>query len=196
MEFVQSLLTEEERDNYDEDWLKMMARIGSAVAQKTLDTRVAPTFQALEAEQERAFARDLSAAVPDWNTLNDDPVFIDWLQQTDPFSGKNRAELFDEAVKGKDAARVAHFFRTYKVDSGITPPASRKTPGDGTREGQVRPKKVAAKGPSSAEKKKLWTSEEYFNVVTQHNRGAISDGHFEKLRTDFEAAMREGRVKS
>ena len=60
------------------------------------------------------FESQLTALVPDWQELNVDPEFINWLQQKAPFSTKTLHELMLEAFNQGDAQAVAQFFIEYK----------------------------------------------------------------------------------
>ena len=64
-----------------------------------------------EAARTEAF---LDQHVPTWRTVNVDPDFLNWLQQTDPFTGATRQSLLQKA---NDGPRVAAFFQAYLTES-------------------------------------------------------------------------------
>jgi len=63
----------------------------------------------------------LSAFVPDWLSLNDDPDFLAWLQQKARYSTKTLHELMLEAYEAGDAKTVAQFFIDYKKQKAPKP---------------------------------------------------------------------------
>jgi len=59
------------------------------------------------------FARNLKVLVPNYEELNVDKNFLEWMKHPDPYSGLQRNKLFLQAESGKDVARVAEFFVEY-----------------------------------------------------------------------------------
>lgn len=50
----------------------------------------------------------------DWRTINQDPDFIDSLQEIEPYSGRTRHELLLDAFNSQDVVRTARFFEDFK----------------------------------------------------------------------------------
>lgn len=88
-----------------------------------LQTEVAQT------KQQKMLAL-LTEQVPDWERLNEDEEFLAWLDQTDPYSGAKRQQLFDEAAGRFDGPRVVAFFKGFQNEHAVvTPPAQQTPPG-------------------------------------------------------------------
>lgn len=66
------------------------------------------------------FLHKLTRLVPDWQAINNDPNFLDWLRQTDPSSQITRHDQLSEAYAKKNVESVAYFFIRYKNESKAT----------------------------------------------------------------------------
>jgi hypothetical protein len=67
------------------------------------------------------FSKTLSDAVPNWKVLNEDPGFLKWLEDVEPYSGLRKADLIVMAHDNLDASRVSQFFLDYIKSTGKTP---------------------------------------------------------------------------
>jgi hypothetical protein len=65
------------------------------------------------------FLKALAKAVPDYEEIDKDPAFADFMAFPDKVSGIPRIQLFKQAEASGDAARVASFMNEYK---GINAP--------------------------------------------------------------------------
>jgi len=72
------------------------------------------TQQSSQQSSDQMFWTTLDSKVNDWRDINDDPRFIDWLNQPDGFSGKTRQTLLNEGRNQMDVDRVATFFTEWK----------------------------------------------------------------------------------
>jgi hypothetical protein len=108
---------------------------------KDADSKASYAAQAAQQAVMATFQMKLSSLVPDWQQLNTDPNFLEWLKHRDRFSRRTRHELMLEAFSHGDAETVAEFFNAFKALSGdqsqkaqprqhISPPVGRsKSPG-------------------------------------------------------------------
>lgn len=70
----------------------------------------------------------LDGTVPKWREINNDPAFLAWLDQVDPFTGRKRHLLLGEAYTGGDAYRTAAFFNAFLTEhTATTQPPSPST---------------------------------------------------------------------
>ena len=72
--------------------------------------------------QERFFG-ELAKAVPDWQQINTDQRWLDWLGEVDPLSGVPRQVYLDNASHRLDHARAATLFKAFKEAAGLSKPA-------------------------------------------------------------------------
>jgi hypothetical protein len=70
----------------------------------------------------RSFLDDIQSLMPDYSKVNDDPRFMDWLQQPSPLTGRPYAVDFYDARDQKDAARIVEFFRMFSSVFPESPP--------------------------------------------------------------------------
>jgi tetratricopeptide (TPR) repeat protein len=60
------------------------------------------------------FYEDLEKQVPDWENINKDPKFIEWLNEKDDlYAEKTKMDLIKEAYETLDAQMVAFFFKQF-----------------------------------------------------------------------------------
>lgn len=93
--------------------------------------------RAMTAEQR--FWSDLSAQVPDWQTVNDDPAFHAWLAEEEGLTGMSRQQVLEAAQQRMDSAQVVRVFNAFKQASQ---PAT--NPNRAALEKQVAPGKSKA----------------------------------------------------
>jgi len=68
---------------------------------------------ALQQAQNAFFAR-LSSARPDWEQIDEDPQWLQWLDGVEPLSGVQRQVLLDNAVKQMDLGRTKALFDAFR----------------------------------------------------------------------------------
>jgi len=61
----------------------------------------------------------LSDLVPDWESLNTNKGFLEWLDEKLPFSNVSKFDLLKQARAEFNANKVAEFFTSYKEEKGI-----------------------------------------------------------------------------
>lgn len=93
--------------------------------EETVNSKVQPIVQT-------TFKTTLTSLVPDWEILNTDQDFIDWLQRPAPYTDKTLHELMLEYFNQGDAHKVAQFFLDYKKEkqasSQSSPPSTSVAP--------------------------------------------------------------------
>jgi hypothetical protein len=68
-----------------------------------------------------AYYQRLSVLVPDWETIDSDQRWLDWLAQTDVATGLLNQELLEDAHLANDEVRVAGIFNRYKGIAASAP---------------------------------------------------------------------------
>ena len=119
-------LTAEEINDYGEDFVNVVRR----VAQNVVDGRIAPlasevgrTRAQVGVTQNRTMHQQMDALQPQWQQLNADQRFIDWVLLPDPYSGVTRQRLMQEAWNAGDAHRVHRFFQGFLTEEAALNPA-------------------------------------------------------------------------
>lgn len=138
---------------------------------------------------EQVFFNDLTFLVPDWEKINDDPKFSDWLDQMDGFSGYRRRVILDDARRKCHAQRVAAFFTAWKAETGVQKPKPT------VPSGRVQPSGNRSSG--GVPEKPIYTVEQvtkfYNDVARNQFRGTKEEA--EHIKRDIVAAQAEGRIK-
>jgi hypothetical protein len=127
------------------DLVEMVQRVATAALEKHLGAAVSKVdglvdrFTKLEAQltgvtqttaktAEESFYSKLAVVVPDYEQVNTDPRFLEWLGQVDPVYGVPRQAALDAAANAMDATRVANVFTAFKATIAPTSPPPAPTP--------------------------------------------------------------------
>lgn len=144
------------------------------------------------AQQKRRFLDALGSLVEDYEEINVDPKFIEYLNEPDPVSGRIRFELFKIAERAGDAKRVAEFFLDFKKEhmkpqevltQHVAPEASTASTNDSIRD--------------TADDKPIYTMADYRKFMTDITKGKYRGKKdlLEKMEREFNLAFKEGRVR-
>ena len=150
------------------------------------------TAQASRADQQ--FWDGLTAQVPDWMQVNNNPDFQSWLLETDPMTGRTRQDFLAEAQSNLDAGRVAYFFKTWLGTSGTA--AEPKTRKSSTElEAQIAPGRSRS-GAAPTGGAKTYTPQDIQKFFQDVSHGVYKgrDEERNRIEADIFAAQREGRI--
>lgn len=123
----QPIFTEAEIEEYGSDFLDLVTRV--AGNRQSPDTDISNELKELKGQfdqiaktqaktAEGRFFDDLLELVPDWETINDDPLFQTWLSEEMPLTGKERQLFLTNAQNALNVRKVASFFTTWKGEAG------------------------------------------------------------------------------
>jgi len=144
--------------------------------EKTVENKVQPLVQS-------TFQATLASLVPDWETLNTDPDFIEWLQRPAPYSDKTLHELMLEYFNQGDAHKVAQFFLDYKKEKQATSqPSANVAP----------PRRQAA--VTQPQSPRLIKRDEIVQFYRDAALGRYSPEQKTQMEAEFIKAIRENRV--
>lgn len=182
----------EEVEQYGKDFIDMVERVARsqrpAVDEKLVEKVEQASERTLKLSREQFFAA-LTGQAPNWEKLNTDEGFLAYLAGMDPFTGRVRQELFDEAYAQLDSWRVANFFNNY-ADSL---PKSTEPPRPSLAD-QVVPSGNRASAPPAG--KKTWTTKEVARFYDDARRGTVyTQDEVARIEKDIFAAQREGRLR-
>lgn len=144
--------------------------------------------QQVTSAQER-FYQTLTAMVPDWEQINADTRWLEWLGEVDVLLGAPRQTALDSAQQAMDVQRVAGLFNTWKAQfAPKTKPAARDL------ERQVAPPKTggSAAVPSAP---KVWTRADYERAFDPRVTRSMQATDVAKLQAEADRAAQEGRVR-
>jgi hypothetical protein len=138
------------------------------------------------------FLAKLSAQVPNWETLNTDQGFLNWLAEVDPVYGLPRQVALTNAYESLDASRTAVIFNQYQgkvaptqqkpsqqLQSQVAPTRSRSSPAPAT----------------SAGDKPIYTQDQIADFYNEWIKGHLDSAEAERIEKDINAAYSEGRIR-
>lgn len=208
-ERVNSLFTQEDVDILGPEAIDVMKRVVKSQKKDSpneelerLKKEVADLRQKEVEEIEEARKRDseesfnklktmIESQVPDWNEIDSDVKFMEYLDDIDPVSGKIRKDLFGVAVRERDVYRVVSFYKDFK--------STRKE----TKEEILR-RKVTPSGSSvttvdddSGQSTEYYTINEYTTFMDNLAKGRYRERVKEAkiMEAKFDKAFAEGRVR-
>lgn len=184
-----------------------LARAVQALAQQVEQLKgLTPVVQKVAHTQavsaEAQFFGELSQRIPDWQVLNDDPKFHQWLMSPDFMTGITRQTYLADAQQALDADRVVAIFTAYKREAGVveTPvqsSSSQKTSTVTKLEKQVAPGRASAATPAPQPRTgKQWTRSEIAKFYDDKRRGVYKGREADALalERDIFQAQQEGRI--
>lgn len=200
-----SLVTDDDVESFGSDMIDMAQRAARKVFMEMsqnlenklvdrinkLESHVGGVGQQVQQTTEQQFFERLGELVPNWQELNEDQDFLDWLAQTESMSGRTRQELLNDAASNFDVNRTAQFFKVYQDQSG-----SGQASKDSSLNKQVSPKRSSKSSSQSNTKgKRVWTQQEISQAYQDIARGALKADQAAKLNAELDAAVSEGRVR-
>jgi len=147
------------------------------------------TSQAVSMTAEEMFFGKLARSVPEWEQINADERFLEWLGEVDPVYGEPRQAALNAAQQALNADRAAAVFNAFKA----TLPQVPKT--DPLAK-QVSPK-AAASAPTAPTEKPVVTQaqiQKFYLDVAQHKYRGRED-EVQRLEAAINNAIAEGRVR-
>lgn len=208
-------LTQQELEDYGQDFFDMLTRHAKGVVTQevnilrrelndikrrlgSVDTTVRKT------SQDKVFDA-LDRRVDDWRVINESQEFLDWLSLHDPYAGRPRQDLLNEAFRRHDAERVIAFFEGYKQEITAVQQAhqpSRQTQpnkGQGAKRQQVETMVEPGGGRTGStdapNEKPVYTQADISKFYRDAREGKISGERKEAKERDILAAASEGRIR-
>lgn len=184
-------------DEYGEDFARAIAEQSSAgssdlinqLTQKisTLESKLDQTEQATNETAGNMRMRELNAELSkhniDFEQVNTDPMFHDWLSAIDDASGEQRNTLMNNAFQRGDINRTAYFFKAFKAQEGSNfnnNPLSSHVD-------------VTSRAPSDAAGvDNVWTKAQMDKLYADRRAGKLTDAEFQKWEQQLFSAMQQG----
>lgn len=143
---------------------------------------------------EASFEQRLYRLVPDFQVVNADERWINWLNEVDPLLRAPRKSVAQDAFNRGDAEAVAHYIGMFKASVAPVEQPSDKA---AELEKQIQPNRSAANAPVSQQAKTYTDAQVqkmFQKSVELSARGQRDEAM--KLEAEIDAAYREGRVKA
>ena len=211
-------VTPEEASEYGEEFLTVVGKRAReeyfpefddlANRLKRLEGRVDGVGTVIEKTQVNDVYSSLNGQVPAWRDINKHPDFHAWLDEPDPFSGRVRKEMLQEAFTGHEARRVVSFFRGFLEAAGLpsNPQAQDQSApplaGNGNGSGKPSLEDFAAPGRARSAPQQLppdkpvytaaWIAKFTADKIAGKYRGREADA--DAIEQDIYRAQHEGRI--
>lgn len=204
----QRLVTDKDVEDFGGDLVDLIKRQATEVAQSELSKKIskleeenAQLLREVTGVSERQgessrrdYFAELSRLVPDYEALNVDQGFLDWLNEVDLLSGNQRQEYLNQAFNSFDPMRTANLFNAYKDLIGA--PAPTRQPNK-SLERQVAPgtSKVSSASASTGSDK-VWSMGDIDRFYRDVAKGTYRGNESEQARieADIDLAVTQGRL--
>jgi hypothetical protein len=207
----EALVTEKDEETFGKDLIDVARRVtrdellGLTDRLSALERAVASIakiperVQQIESRQvqsaEDRFWDEVNAQIPDWDVVDDDPEWIEFLGQKPPFSVRPYRELAVDAISAGDVAPLVELVNLWKEKSGKTQAIAQQNQIQQELQSQTQPNKQRAAPVVNADKGKIWTGEEYQNAFDIRLARTMSQADIDVLQIEAEKAYAEGRVR-
>jgi len=144
---------------------------------------------------EASFEQRLYRLVPDFQVVNTDSRWVDWLNEVDPLLRAPRKSVAQDAFNQGDAEAVAHYIGMFKASIA---PAEQPSDKAAELEKQIQPKRSASSSANVAPQAKTYTDSQ-IQKMFQQSADYSAKGRIEeaaKLEAEIDAAYRDGRVRA
>jgi len=177
---------------------KQVAQLSEQMRQLNGVVPVIAQNQTLSAKER--FFQQLSQMVPDWEQVNADQRFLNWLLEADPMTGITRQTYLADAQDNYDARRAATILHSWKGTlTGGTETQHRANPNaaQSELEKQVAPGRSLSAPAPTDNQKKTWSPEEVRRFYADVRNGVYKgrDAERAELERDIFAAGRDGRIR-
>lgn len=206
---VESLITEQDREAFGPDLIDLIERAAqSKVANvqnmhnresdlvsrvKELENQLGNVSERQVVSDKDRFLNGLAQQVPDWETLNYDQGFLNWLQEVDPVYGMPRQVALNNAYENLETNRVATIFKAYK---SLFPAKLERQQLNPELQRQVAPTRSrSASQPVDQQNGRYFNEKEIALFYDEWRRGLIENDEAVKMEKEIHAAITEGRIR-
>lgn len=203
-----SLITEQDKEAFGPDLIDLINRAVKTET-KTFEKRETQLLKEIEqlrgqlgnvserqvvSDKDR-FLMGLGQQVPDWETLNVDQGFLNWLTEVDPVYGLPRQVALNSAYEALDVGRVSTIFNAYK--QLVTPQAKPTNRPNPELQRQVAPTRSRSSTPTATDmqNQKIWTQGEIEQFFNDWRRGYIDNEEAVRMEKEINAAVAQGRIR-
>ena len=204
-----SLVTSNDEETFGSDLIDLQRRVTQDEIGK-VTSRIAHIERMLEnisqlpkqveqvAQQQAQTIEDrywgsVNQAIPDWNQIDSDPRWIEWLSLTPPFAVKTYRELATEAIGAGQVQPVVELVKAWKDQAGIAQSQATQSNNKQELQRQVAPAKSNASNVPQG--KKTWTAADYEKAFDPRNSAEMSEAEIDALQAEAELAYQEGRIQ-
>jgi hypothetical protein len=205
---VEKLVTDADVEAFGSDLIEVQRKVAREVA-----AEFRGELDAIRAENEKlreqlnmtgtqvseaSFEQRLHRLVPDFDAVNVDPKWIEWLNEVDPLLRGPRMSVAQEAFNRGDAEGIAHYVSLFKATLAPAAPAEPKPSKADELARQVQPNRSAPSATPASQQGKVYTDSDiqkmFRRAIEMSAKGQNDEAR--KLEAEIDSAYREGRVKA
>lgn len=207
-ETVESLITEQDKEAFGPDLIDLIERATASKVStlqvrenelineiKQLKSQLGDVSERQTVSDKDRFVNVLTSQVPDWETLNTDQGFLNWLQEVDPVYGLPRQAALTTAYEAGDVNRVATVFNTYKGVVGEPKQVQQSKANQELRRQVAPPRSRSSTPPTDAANQRIYNQNEIAQFYDEWRRGLIDNNDAVSIERDIHAAIAEGRIR-
>lgn len=205
-------IKEDEIKDYGSDFFDVVgrqARLATKEGFEQLMGKVSQLENALselsagqQAVSHSTFEVQLTNLVPNWREIDVNPLFLEWLNQPDEFTGQPKFSLLRSAVESGDAQRASVFFTTWLREQGqaqgSTQAAQPKQPTgmEAAAMPSVSHQPDAVTTAQAGQNGKVYTQQDIAQFYADVRRGKYNgrESEVQAIEADIQRAMVEGRL--
>ena len=148
--------------------------------------------QEVALSREERFWSELNAAVPDWEQINADQRWLQWLTEYDPVAGLTRQDSLNQAQRAMDIKRVTGLFKLFKAS--VTPPTTtRPNSGQAALARQVAPSRTSTV-TVQPQGERRYTGQDYTFWFDPRRTNDRATQEIAAMRAELDRAHAEGRI--
>lgn len=151
----------------------------------------------IEEDSLMRFYNTLSNSVTDWESINTDPLFMDWLKEPIPYTKTTLHAALVHAFNQKDVDTVASIFNDYKVKTSTPSPVTPTVKPSSNVSQFVAPPRVSRGGTGGSTPTKTYYKKEevetFYRNLAQRKLPLTKEQILLKEQEYFSAA-KEGRI--
>jgi hypothetical protein len=199
-------VTSEDEQAFGSDLIELVRKVSKQEAAQAAKTataevqKVANKIQSVEQAQAATagdrFMSEIATAVPDWEVVNADSRWLDWLGEYSPETGAPRQTALDHAQANLDSARTIALFNTFKrtLPAPEVKTISAQEKAQQELKSQVAPAKTVASAPT-VNTERIWSGKEYEQAFDVRNSRVMTAAELDSLQAEAERAYNEGRIR-
>lgn len=152
---------------------------------------------------EDRFWEEFRSLVPDYEAVNADRRFLDWLAAKDPMAGVERQQFLNAAFSAANARQAAEVFKGWMRSVGwgeapAAPAPQVEAPSTASElEAQVAPggSRSGVDFTFDVTGTRIWTGAEINAAFAEMTKGKMTRVDVERLQSEIDLALAQGRVK-
>lgn len=199
-------VTSEDEEAFGSDLIAVMTKVAkreaAAIAKqqeeiaKSIDRKVDSVAELQADTAKDKFISTIAVGVPDWEEVDADPKWLEWLREYSPETGAPRQTALDAATNNLDSKRVVALFNLFKSQYPEAPiaPVASQSKAQQELQRQVAPAKTAA-STGQAITEKIWSGADYERAFDVRLSNTLSETEISEIQLEAERAYNEGRVR-